>query len=68
MSEGKRHHPTPRRVVSIVDDLWNPFQELAEYRHISASALVRQLMVAELEKARISGEMRRVKAKKQATA
>ena len=67
MSEGKRHHPTPRRVVSIVDDLWNPFQELAEYRHISASALVRQLMVAELEKARISGEMRRVKAKRSAS-
>jgi hypothetical protein len=65
MSESK-HHPTPRRVVSIVDELWNPFQDLAEYRHISASALVRQLMMAELEKARISGEMRRVRARRTA--
>lgn len=60
------HHPTPRRVVSMVDELWLPFQELAEYRHQTASALIRQLIVAELEKARVSGELRRAKGRRSA--
>lgn len=48
---------TPRRILSVADDLWWPFSELANGRGLNASELVRQMMVIAVHEARQSGEL-----------
>jgi predicted transcriptional regulator len=48
---------TPQRTIRLSDDVWEPFQELAARRDVTASWLVKQLIVAEVHRARESGEL-----------
>lgn len=57
-------HTTSRHMFSADDELWKPFQDLAAHRHTTASALLRQLIVREVEGARVSGELKRARAKR----
>lgn len=55
---------TPQRSLRVDDDVWEPFQDLANRRDVSASWLIRQLMVAELATARETGELPKRRRKK----
>jgi len=47
----------PRRVITVNDDLWLPFSDLAERRGTNASELIRQMIVIEIHEARKAGEL-----------
>jgi predicted transcriptional regulator len=55
---------TPQRSIRLNDDVWEPLLELAERRDVSASWLIRQLIVAELASAREAGELPKRRRKK----
>lgn len=52
-------HPgaTPRRSIVMEAELWEPLLELAAKRDVSASWIIRQLVVAELAEAREAKEI-----------
>lgn len=53
----KDGHVTPRRIISIHDELWGPAQELAKLRHMNASAIVREALREYIAEARANGEL-----------
>lgn len=54
-------HVTPRRIVSVPDELWLPLQDLAALRHEAAATLVREAIRNLLAEARKSGELAKTK-------
>lgn len=56
-----KSHVTPRRIVSMHDDLWLPLQDLAAHRHMNASALLRELVRDAVAEARVNGELPKAK-------
>ena len=50
-------HVTPRRIISMNDDLWQAVQELAALRHMNASALIRETVRDLIAEARAEGEL-----------
>lgn len=50
-------HTTPRRLITMHDDLYGPLQELARLRHSNASALIRDAVREMIAEARAEGEL-----------
>jgi hypothetical protein len=54
-------HVTPRRIVTMSDDLWLPLGDLAHARHTTSAALVREAVRLLINEARATGELPKVK-------
>lgn len=48
---------TPQRSIRLDDEVWEPLLSLAARRDVSASWIIKQLVVAELAAAREAGEI-----------
>jgi hypothetical protein len=57
---------TPRRNITIPDELWDDVVKLAELRHSNVSAEIRRACLALLAEARGSGEMPKARRKRSA--
>lgn len=48
---------TPRRVISMTDEMWADLCQLAKIRHTSASQLIRVMTATAIDNARADGEL-----------